>query len=84
MQKLEVYQSLWAMELRHSEQAEQSFEEKFSRIAAAGYAGVCIDPGITEIEQSLALKPLYEQHSLGCMVNAFPNKVKELKPLLVL
>jgi hypothetical protein len=82
MQKLEVYQSLWAMEMRHSDQAEASAEENFSRIAEAGYAGACLDPGVDEIDASVALQPLYEKYGLGCMVNAFPYKVNELKPLL--
>ncbi len=82
MQKLEVYQSLWAMEMRHSDQAEASAEENFSRIAKAGYAGACLDPGVEEIDASLALQPLYAKYGLGCMVNAFPYKVNELKPLL--
>ncbi len=82
MQKLEVFQSLWAMELRHPDKPELSAQENFVRAAEAGYAGVCLDPAIEEIEDSLALKPLYKQHNLSCMVNAFPAKVKELKPLL--
>lgn len=82
MQTLEVYQSLWAMESRQPDRPEPELAEKFARIAAAGYAGVCLDPAVDEIAESLALKPLYEQHQLGCMVNAFPYKVKELRPLL--
>ena len=82
MQKLEVYQSLWAMEMRRADVPEDSFEEKFARIAASGYAGVCLDPGVDEINSSMALKPLYDKHGLGVMVNAFPYKVRELKPIL--
>lgn len=82
MQKLEVYQSLWAMELRQPGRIEDSAEQKFSRAAEAGYAGLCIDPCIDEIHESLSLQPLYERYKLGCMVNAFPSKIKELKPLL--
>jgi len=82
MQKLEVFQSLWAMEMRHPDKPEHSAQENFARAAEAGYAGVCLDPAIDEIDDSLALKPLYQQHNLSCMVNAFPAKVKELKPLL--
>lgn len=82
MQKLEVYQSLWAMELRHPDNGEFTAEQNFSRAAQAGFAGLCLDPAIDEIETSLALKPLYEQYHLGCMVNAFPAKSTEMKPLL--
>lgn len=82
MQKLEVYQSLWAMELRHPDTSEFTAEQNFSRAAEAGFAGLCLDPAIDEVDASLALKPLYEAYDLGCMVNAFPAKRSEMKPLL--
>lgn len=82
MQKLEVYQSLWAMERRHPDGVEASAEENCSRIATAGFDGICIDPGVSEIDKSFARLPLYQEHSLGVMVNAFPYKVGELKPIL--
>lgn len=82
MQKLEVYQSLWATEQRHPKHPEVALEERFAKVKQAGFVGVCLDPAIDEINESLALRPLFEHHSLGCMVNAFPAKVKELKPLL--
>ncbi len=43
MQKLEIYQSLWAMELRHPELPERSHEEKFVIVAEAGFHGMCLD-----------------------------------------
>ena len=84
MQQLQVFQSLWGMELRHPDTPERSHDENFAMVAAAGFAGLCIDPAIDEIDDCLALKPLYDQHQLGCMVNAFPGRVKELKPLLAM
>jgi hypothetical protein len=84
MQKLEIYQSLWAMELRQPGKSERSAEQSFEMIAAAGFAGVCIDPAVDEIPDMLKLKPLFAEHSLRCMVNAFPGTVDELKPLLQL
>jgi hypothetical protein len=82
VQTLEVYQSLWAMERRHPTLAEPDDADKFARVAAAGYAGICLDPNIAEIPDCLALKPLFEEHGLGCMINAFPDTADELKPLL--
>ena len=49
MQKLEIFQSLWGMELRHPELPERSDDENFSMVAAAGFDGVCIDLGVDEI-----------------------------------
>ena len=52
------------------------------RIAAAGYAGACVDPNESEIPDCLALKPTFERLGLKCMVNAFPHNVDSMRPLL--
>lgn len=82
MQQLEVYQSLWAMELRSPHMSERTVEESFAMVAAAGYDGLCLDPAVDEIAELRKLKPLYEQYGLGCMVNAFPNREDDMGPLL--
>lgn len=84
MQSLDVYQSLWAMQIRQPGVPERTSDESFSLIAEAGYVGVCLDPGISEIEEMLALKPCFAQYGLQCMMNVFPNEVTELIPLLEL
>ena len=81
-QKLEIYQSLWAMELRQPGRQERSMEENFQMVAQAGYHGLCIDPAVHEIDDFLKLKPLYRDFGLKCMVNAFPAKVEEMPVLL--
>ena len=81
-QRLEVFQSLWAMEQRRPGVAERPVEERFRRAAEAGYHGLCIDPAVQEIDECLKLKPLYRDFGLKCMVNAFPATVAELRPLL--
>ncbi len=82
MQKLKVYQSLWAMELRQPDGFEWTNEQRFEMISEAGYDGVCLDPAAHEIEENLALKPLFEAHGLSCMVNAFPKTDDDLRRLL--
>ena len=84
MQKLEIYQSLWGMELRSPDTPERSMEENFRMAAEAGFDGMCIDLGANEIGQFRDAQQYYEQFSLGCMVNAFPFKLNELKPVLEL
>lgn len=84
MQRLEIYQSLWAMELRRPGCTEPNPAESFAKIAAAGYDGVCLDPAVEEIAECLALRPLYRKHDLGCMINAFPRSVDDMQPLLEL
>ena len=48
MQKLEIYQSLWAMELRSPHVPERTPEESFAIIAAAGFDGHP-DPGLDDL-----------------------------------
>jgi len=84
MQKLEIYQSLWAMELRQPGRPERPMEENFRMAAEAGYHGLCIDPAVHEIEASRRLQPLYRDYGLKCMVNAFPATLDDLAPLLEL
>ena len=81
-QRLEVFQSLWAMEQRRPGLPERPMEDNFRRAAEAGYHGLCIDPAVHEIEACRKLIPLYREHGLRCMVNAFPGTVDELAPLL--
>jgi len=83
-QKLEIFQSLWAMESRRPGIPERPMEENFQMAAEAGYDGLCIDPAVHEIQQFLELRPLYREYGLKCMVNAFPATVAELPPLLEL
>jgi hypothetical protein len=82
VQKLEIYQSLWGMELRSPHVPERTVEESFAMAAEAGFDGMCIDPSVPEIPDMQALQPLYEKHQLGCMVNAFPNHENDMQPLL--
>jgi len=81
-QKLEIFQSLWAMEQRRPGVPERPMEENFRMARDAGYHGLCIDPAVHEIEDQLKLKPLFLDYGLKCMVNAFPAAIGELPPLL--
>lgn len=82
MQTLEIYQSLWGMQIRHPEKPERGDAESFAMVAEAGFDGICIDPSVAEIPQNEALRSLYEQYQLGCMVNAFPATPDDMQPLL--
>jgi hypothetical protein len=84
LQKLEVFQSLWAMELRHPRTPELSFDEKFRMAADSGYAGICLDPAVEEVEETAKLNSYFEKYDLKCMMNVFPHEVDELRPLLEL
>ncbi|MDH3576928.1 MAG: sugar phosphate isomerase/epimerase [Gammaproteobacteria bacterium] len=82
MQKLEVYQSLWGMQLRNPKMPERTDEESFKMVAEAGFDGICLDPSVAEISENLQKRPLFDRHGLGCMVNAFPGTPDDMQPLL--
>lgn len=84
MQTLDIFQSLWAMELRHPRKPERSTNENFAMVAEAGYAGLCLDPAFPEIDDTAQLKSYFEHYNLKCMMNVFPHELGELRPLLEL
>lgn len=81
MQKLEVFQSLWAMTRRPRQGGEMPLGRMMSRIAAVGFDGVDIVHGDYE-EAELA--GLLAQHRLACTVTAFPDSIAALQPALEL
>lgn len=81
-QRLEVYQSRWAMELRRPDGVERSDEEAFEMVAGAGFHGMCLDLGASDMTAAKKTLPLFRKHGLGCMINAFPNTIEELQPVL--
>ena len=81
MQKLEVFQSLWAMTTRPWQGEEMPLAEMFETIAAAGFDGVDIVYG--DYPES-ELSRLLARHGLACTVTAFPASVDALQPALQL
>ncbi len=82
VQKLNIYQSLWGMELRNPKRPERSMEEAFAMIAAAGFDGACMDPSVAEIPECRKHAHLFAEHELGCMLNAFPYSPDDMLPIL--
>jgi hypothetical protein len=80
MQTLSIYQSLWAMERRHSDGFERSLEENVEMIRGAGYAGVSTDYRNRDYVRRLTglLKPGGLQAEGQC----FPKTIDDLKPVL--
>lgn len=59
-------------------------DENFSMVADAGFDGMCIDFGADEIDEFEKLEAYYNKYGLGCMVNAFPHKARDLAPIIAL
>lgn len=82
MPSLKVYQSLWGMQTANPDRGYRPHAESFQQAADAGFTGMCLDPSVGQIDEYLALKPLYEKHNMGALVNVFPKTVAEMRPLL--
>ncbi len=70
------------MELRNPSMPERSKEDAFAMIADAGFDGACMDPSVAEIPDCRKYAHLFQQHGLGCMVNAFPYAPDDMAPIL--
>src|SRR5205823_211563 len=81
-QRLEVFQSLWAMELRRPDGKERTPEEAFAMVAEAGFDGMAIDFGVTDMAAARKMQPLFAKHGLGCLLIAFPKTIEALRPVL--
>ena len=82
MQQLKIYQSLWGMEQRDPDKGEPSLRYNFEKAKNAGYDGLCLDLTLDEIDDFQEVHNLYDEFNLGCMINAFPLKPSDMKPLM--
>jgi len=82
MQKLLIFQSLWAMERRHTDGIERSLEENLEMIAAAGYDGV--GAIWRERESAAKISGFLKAHGMQAEGLCFPQTVDDLKPILEL
>ncbi len=73
MQKLQVFQSIWAMERRRPDGDEWPLEQIVEMVAAAGYDGM--DLLTFRPDQSRAAKTLLDHHGLVCSGCAFPKSL---------
>ena len=82
MAQLQCYQSLWATELRRPGLAERPVPERFDRVKDAGFDGLAIDLGASDLSAALSYVPEYARTGLKGLVIAFPNSIEALRPAL--
>lgn len=80
IERLQIYQSLWAMDQLVSPEA--SVAQKFDRVREAGFDGMAIDLGALSFEQAEATVPHFERTGLLGGLTAFPGSVEGLRPAL--
>lgn len=80
MQKLLVFQALWAMERRHTDGFERSLEENVRMIAEAGFDGISGD--WRDRNKCRQMSDLMKAHNLTAEGQCFPRTIDDLKPAL--
>ena len=82
LSRLEIYQSLWAMDAGRGSHPAVSDEEAFAMVRDAGYAGMAINLGAADIDTAYKTLPSFRQYELGCVINAFPASMEDMLPVL--
>jgi hypothetical protein len=82
MQRLLVYQALWAMEHRRPGEPQPSFSDSFDKVKAAGFDGMAIDLGALTYAQAEETVPHFSRTGLGGLLTAFPKSIEDLRPAL--
>ena len=80
MQKLLVYQSMWAMERRAPDGMEWTLEEKLKMIKDAGFDGAGVR--FFDFEQAKAHVDILKDYGLTWQAQCYPQTVDDLKPIL--
>jgi hypothetical protein len=80
--RLQVFQALWAMDKLVTPEA--STAEKFDRVRAAGFDGMAIDLGALTLAQAEETVPQFARTGLKGALTAFPKSVEDLRPALQL
>ena len=81
MTSLDIFQSWWAMELRRPDGYEWTVEERFKKIAEAGYTGVGFDAGLPHNPYAGLSQHIdyCAQYDLDIVINAFPRNQEDLQ-----
>jgi hypothetical protein len=80
MQKLLVYQSLWAMERRRPDGLEWSLDEKLCMIREAGFDGAGVR--FFDFAYATEVTRFLRAHGLTWQAQCYPKAVDDLKPIL--
>ncbi len=82
MQRLHVYQALWAMEHRRPGEPQPAVSDSFDRVRDAGFDGMAIDLGALTFAEAEATVPHFSRTGLRGLLTAFPRSIEELRPAL--
>ena len=80
MQKLLVYQSLWAMERRRPDGQEWTLDEKLSMIQRAGFDGCGVR--FFDYKYAKEVTDFLRAHNMTWQAQCYPQTIDGLKPIL--
>jgi hypothetical protein len=80
MQKLLVYQSLWAMERRRPDGLEWSMQQKLEMIRDAGFDGAGVR--FFDYKYATEVTDFLRAHNMTWQAQCYPKTVDDLKPIL--
>ena len=80
MQKLLVYQSMWAMERRRPDGAEWSLVEKLEMIREAGFDGAGVR--FFDFDYAKEVTDFLRENNLTWQAQCYPQSVDDLKPII--
>ena len=84
MRRLKVYTSLWAMQPHDQTGVKLPHDQVCEMVAAAGYDGMAIDLGASDVAVAHAVRPHMQRAGLTPLIVAFPKTVEGLEDTLLM
>lgn len=82
MRQLKVYQSMWSMQPHDQTGVKLPVDRVAGMVADAGYAGLALDLGASDVASARAALPHLQREGLIPLIVAFPRSVESLRDTL--
>ena len=82
MRSLKVYTSLWAVQPHDPTGVKLPFDQVCEMVAAAGFDGMAIDLGASDVAVAHAVRPHMQRVGLTPLIVAFPKTIESLEDTL--
>ena len=84
MRPLKFYTSLWAMQPHDQTGVKLPFDQVCEMVAGAGYHGMAIDLGASDVAVAHAVRPHMQRVGLTPLIVAFPKTIESLEDTLLM
>ncbi|WP_342077963.1 sugar phosphate isomerase/epimerase [Yoonia sp. SS1-5] len=82
MRQLKIYTSLWAMQPHDQTGIKLPYDQVCAMVAQAGFDGMAIDLGASDVAVAHAVRPHMQAHDLTPLIVAFPKSIESLEDTL--